>query len=201
MKAFSICQQMCPLKIPLSVGQRLGEGSDGEVFSLTDEPDKVIKVCLLFPIDSTAQEVYFKTIVPVLTSLVSNPIDIFARVYAHEYLGTFFDRYSNDFILYFYTMEKLEDISDDEKKVFHTILSHEDRGIIKNFSVKEVQEILQGLSLGLDFDEKNVIFFYENLKRTYVNHSDIHPRNIMKDKRGNFKMIDFDRAQLKLNGE
>lgn len=199
MDVLSLCQEMCPKKISFSVGQRLGKGSDGEVFSLTDESDKVIKVCMLFPIDNTAQEVYSETIVPVLTSLISNPIDIFARVYTHEHLGTFFDRYSNDFILYFYTMEKLEDISEDEKKVFHTILSHEDRGIVKNYSIKEVQEILQGLNLGLDFDENKVIFFYKSLKKSNINHADIHPRNIMKDKEGNFKMIDFDRAQL--NGE
>jgi len=199
MMVLSLCREFCPGKIPPKLGSRLGDGSDGEVFDMVDDPSKVIKLCVLYALGNDVNECYLQTINPILTSLSSKPVDVFARMYVHEYLGTFSNRYNQEFVLYYYTMEKLENISDDEKKVFHTIISHEDRGIIKNFSIKEVQEILQGLSLGLDFDEKNVIFFYENLKRSYVNHNDIHERNIMKDKMGNFRLIDFDRTQL--NGE
>lgn len=199
--ALSLCQKLCPEKLSFKLGKRLGEGSDGEVFNIINDPNKVIKLCMFYPLDNNVNECYSQTIIPILTSLVSHPVDVFARVYMYEHLGIFSDQYSQEFVLYFYTMEKLEDIFDDEKKVFHTILSHEDRGIVKNFSLKEVQEILQDLSLGLDFDENKVIFFYKNLKLSNINHTDIHPRNIMKDKMGNFKMVDFDRAQLKLNGE
>jgi len=198
MKALSFCEQFCPEKIEFNkLGKWLGDGSDGEVF-LTDKPNIVIKFCILYNNINEVNKQYWGNTAPLLNYLISNPIDIFARVYAHEYMGTFPQDF-RDVVLYSYTMEKLEDISEAEKKVFHTILSHEDRGIVKNYSIKEVQEILQGLSLGLDFDENKVIFFYKNLKKSNINHADIHPRNIMKDKEGNFKMIDFDRAQL--NGE
>lgn len=199
MKALSLCEKFCPEKLSIKPGTLLGEGSDGEVY-LTDNPNIVIKYSVLYSLDNNVNECYYQTVDPILTSLIFNHIDIFARVYAHEYLGTF-SQDSQKFVLYFYTMEKLEDISDDEKKVFHTILSHEDRGIVKKFTIKELQKILHGLALGLDFDEKRIIFFYYAVKNSLINHNDIHPRNIMKDKMGNFKMVDLDRTQLKLNGE
>ena len=58
--------------------------------------------------------------------------------------------------------------------------------------------MLSGLSSGLDFDEEKVIFFVNNFKKSPIIHNDVHVRNIMKDCDGNFKMIDFDRAELKM---
>ena len=63
------------------------------------------------------------------------------------------------FILHYYIMEKLYTISEDEYKVFHTILSHEDREIKKNWSRKKIEETIKGLSLGLDFDKDKVLSF------------------------------------------
>lgn len=198
MNVLPLFWKFCPTRIPYKLGERLGSGVDGEVFEIA-RSGQVIKFCILQESEGDdVNTLYSKTIDPILTSLVSRPVNVFARVYAYENMGTFY--YQNKkFILYYYTMDKLEDITEDEKKVFHTIVSHEDRGIVKNFSVEEVREILRGLSRGLDFDEKKIIFFYENLKRTSINHTDVHVRNIMKDRSGNFKMVDFDRAQL--NGE
>lgn len=196
----SLCRQFCPDKLPPNIGDRLGDGADGEVLNLINEPDKVIKLSILYEDDISKH--YYTQIVPVLDFLITNPIDICARVYAHTYLGTFNRvRYADQqrFILYSYTMEKLEKISNNENRVFHTILCHEDRGIVKNYSVEKVREILKGLSHGLDFDEKRIIFFYENLKKSPLNHNDMHVRNIMKNKEGDYRLIDFDRSQL--NGE
>jgi len=195
MNVLPLFWKYCPGRNPYKLGQRLGSGVDGEVFEIA-RSNRVVKFCILHESDKgNVHELYLKTIDPILTSLVSRAVNVFARVYTYEYVGVF-SKNENRFALYFYTMEKLEDISDDEKKVFHTIISHEDRNIVKDFSINEVQEKLKGLSLGLSFDEKKVIFFYENLKKSYINHNDIHVRNIMKDNQGNFKMIDFDRTQV-----
>jgi thiamine kinase-like enzyme len=94
-------------------------------------------------------------------------------------------------------MEKLNKISEDEKKVFHSIMSHEDQNLHKNFSMSKIKNMLQGLSMGLDFDASKIIIFCENLRSTVIHHNDIHPRNIMKDNFGNFKLIDFDRCYFK----
>jgi thiamine kinase-like enzyme len=93
-------------------------------------------------------------------------------------------------------MEKLFKISEDERKIFHTILSHEDRNIVKNYPLDKVKKMLTGMSYSLDFDYNKVIFFYQNLRDCPLQHLDLHVRNIMKDIDGNFKMIDFDRMKL-----
>jgi serine/threonine protein kinase len=201
----SLCQNLCPTQIPVVPGTKLGDGSDGEVFEIEDDPYKVIKFCIFYDnFDCDAAIHYAVHTKPNLNYLIGNPSSIYARVYAHEHMGSFSRDFMSStsgkqsFVLYYYIMEKLNKISEDEKKVFHSILSHEDRGIDKNFPVEKVTEMLQGLSRGLDFDSKRVIFFYEQLISGPIIHMDLHPRNIMKDAEGNFKLIDFDRIQLKL---
>lgn len=204
MMVLSLCRQLCPDKIPVTPGPRLGDGSDGEVFEVDD--GKVIKFCVMYERgDRKLEPYYHKRVAPLIDQLIANPIDVYARVYAHEYMGIFDRPFvgsktgKQKFILYYYTMEKLERISDDESKVFHSILSHEDRGFDKNYSTEKVREMLTGMRQGLDFDAERVIFFHTALKNVAISHLDIHPRNIMKDKGGNFKLIDFDRVEL--NGE
>jgi thiamine kinase-like enzyme len=93
-------------------------------------------------------------------------------------------------------MEKLFELTDDEKRIFHSVLSHEDKGETKNYEILKIKKMLEGMSRALDFDEEKVTFFCEELRRAPIIHNDIHIRNIMKDISGNFKMIDFDRCNL-----
>lgn len=201
MMVLSLCQRLCPDKIPVVTTNKLGDGADGEVFEIENTPDKVIKLCIIYERFSTNLEQYYnKKIVPILDYLLASPVPTFARVYAHEYMGT----YSRDFvssptgkqkfIIYYYVMEKLNKISEDEQKVFHSILSHEDRGIEKNYPLSKIKKMLEGQGQALDFDEKKVMLFCENLRASPVRHLDIHARNVMKDQDGNFKLIDFDRC-------
>jgi serine/threonine protein kinase len=201
MLVLSLCQTFCSDKIPY-VTQKLGDGADGEVFNILDATDQVIKLSVLYEYAAetlTVVEYYQQKIAPVLDFLVAHPVEGFARVYSHQYLGVY-DRPAGhneeQFVLYNYVMEKLNHISGDERRVFSSILSHEDSGTIKNYSLAKIKKILQGLACGLDFDEKKVILFCENLHQAPVRHLDIHTRNIMKDASGNFKLIDFDRCVL-----
>lgn len=180
-----LCLKFYHEKTP-AITDRLGDGADGEVFVLAEEPNKVIKFCIAFEVPLESGKV--------LRYLIDNPALTHARVYEYVYLGHMFEH--RDCYLYYYTMEKLLKISEDEKKVFHSIMSHEDRNADKNFSSFKVKKMLDGLSTGLDFDAGRVIFFYDNCRKTQVDHLDIHVRNIMKDDAGNFKLIDFDRANL-----
>lgn len=196
----SLCQRLCPERIPCQLGAKLGDGADGEVFDIVGRPDRVIKLCVLYESGSDKLEVMYKRIANVIDYLISNPVAIYAGVHTHVLMGSFErDAWKNQkqrYLLYYYVMEKLQKISEDERKVFDTLVSHEDRNKKKKFSSEKTKEILDGLSTGLDFDRKRVTFFVDNLKNSPVTHLDIHPRNIMKDNHGNFKLIDFDRAQL-----
>lgn len=200
MLVLKLCQQLCPERIPVTVGARLGDGADGEVFEIIGRSDRVIKFCVLYETGSIKLENQFNYIDKVLSHLASNQSPVFARVYTHALMGQYsrvaWGNKKQRYVLYYYIMEKLEKITDEERKVFDSIVSHEDRGKKKNFSPERIKEMLSGMALGLDFDAEKVTFFCENFKKSPVAHLDIHPRNIMKDAAGNFKLIDFDRAEI-----
>ncbi len=201
MLVLKLCQQLCPEKIPVVTAARLGDGADGEVFDIEGQPDQVVKFGVLYQTGSSKVQDTYKYIVRVLDYLIQNPSPTYARVYSHGYMGKFsravtWSNKEQPYILYYYLMEKLYKITEDERKVFHSVVSHEDRGMKKNFSAQKVKEMIIGMNTGLDFDAEKVTFFCDNFKNTSVSHLDIHVRNIMKDSNGNFKLVDFDRAQI-----
>jgi len=190
-------KEYCPGKIPPIYPDRLGYGNDGEVFQLLEDPNKVIKFSVVYDCNYSN----YANLDKVLSYLAMTNDPVCARVYERKYLGEypweFFGGVQRKYILHYYIMDKLNKISEDEYKVFHSIISHEDRNIVKNYSVEKIKDILKGLSKGLDFDERRVIFFYDNLINGPIHHVDLHPRNIMKDGAGYFKLIDFDRCYIK----
>lgn len=205
MLVLKLCQEKCPQLIPVVIGDKLGtDGADGEVFDIIGQPDKVIKFCLLLEnqVESpkTLEDSYFN-IKEVLEYLITNSVDGFAKVYSYDWLGeysrTVWGNTQEKYFLYYYIMEKLYRTTGDERKVFHSILSHEDRGIIKNYGPEQIKKMLAGLSRGLDFDAEKVMLFCDKVRQSPVIHLDVEVRNIMKDISGQFKLIDFDRAMLR----
>lgn len=202
MFVLSLCRQLCPDQLPIVPDQRLGEGADGEVFTIADDPTKVLKLGILYEYGGIKLARAYKHIDRTLEFMIQTHPSAYVRVYKHGSLGVYerdnlaFYKGKQRFVIYYYVMEKLEKISEDERRVFHSILSHEDRGIVKNYSSEKIREMLQGLGRGLDFDAEKVTLFCENIKLAPVSHLDIHVRNIMKDVTGNFKLIDLDRIEL-----
>lgn len=169
--------------LPPNLGPKIGAGFNGQVHLLHDDPTKVVKISQSFyPLDYKA-----------IDNLCTNRFPACGKVFEY-YTHKAYDRNTNrEFNFLIYKMEKLNEISDDESRVFFSILSHEHRNIEKKFSPSALEEILKGLSFSLDFDVDKVIFFYENLKKLPFKYADLHEENIMKDNFGNFKLIDFDR--------
>jgi hypothetical protein len=204
MFVLSLVRQLCPGKLPVQPDVRLGEGADGEVFSIKDDPRRVLKLGVLYgrPGKSAAQQ--YQLISDALDAIQYQHPPAYVHLYEHGYLGTFSrqvfvkprGRAKQDYIIYYYLMDKLQPITEDEGKVFHSILSHEDRGIEKNFSPEKIQEMLQGMSRGLDFDAEKVTIFCSNIGEARLTHLDIAVRNIMKNEAGEFKLIDLDRVSL-----
>lgn len=203
MLVLKLCQQYCPELIPVKVGSKLGDGSDGEVFNVEGQPDKVIKFSIMLEsqIEPFSLENKFNNIREVLEFLQNNPQENFARVYNHQWMGQFsrtvYGNTQENYFLYYYIMEKLQKISDDERKLFHSILSHEDRKINKNYSTLQIKKMLTGLARGLDFDAEKVTLFCDKLRQSPVLHLDIDARNIMKNISGQFRLVDFDRTLLR----
>lgn len=201
MLVLPLCQKDCPDKIPSNLSDKLGDGADGEIFALHGE-DKVIKLSVLFDYEDKSLVSEFSRIEAAINCLKYEPTPTYARVYSFDKLIQSSRKLCNnkiqDYILYSYVMEKCFPLSEDERKVFHSIICHEDLGIKKDYTKQTVKKMLAGMSRGLDFDIEKVIFFYENFKKSPVQHLDLHVRNIMKDKSGNFKLIDFDRTTLEI---
>lgn len=201
MMVLNLCKKSCPEKINFNLDTRLGDGADGEVFSLKDETSQVIKLGVLFEYPNEDIHIKYKHIESILEWIKDNNPPLYASVYKYNYLGTYSrSNISNEieqkYILYYYTMQRLYKISEDEKKVFHSIVCHEDRNIKKNFSIFKIKKMLQGMSTALDFNFKKIIMFCESLQLSSLVHNDLHVRNIMKDQDGNFKLIDFERCTL-----
>lgn len=201
MLALKLCQQFCPEKVNFSLSNRLGDGADGEVFELQDKPDKVIKFCVLYEYEGSDIKANINGILKSLSYIKYNRPCTYAQVHDYMYLGESSRRLESlgknqNYILYYYIMEKLFKISEDEKKVFHSILCHQDMNLKKDYSINKIKEMLRGMGRALDFDFDKVTFFCDNVKKIPLQHQDVHVRNIMKDKMGNFKLIDFDRCEL-----
>lgn len=197
MLTLSLCQKNCSHLIPSNLGKEIGAGAHGQVFELTDDPNKVIKISIIY-------SPYFlgnlQEIEKVLKYLINHPDPTAAKIFRYQHLGQYsrsWDQETQEYFLYYYIMEKCFSLTEDEKKIFHSILSHEDQGKIKNYSDRQLNKILSGLARGLDFPREKVKLFLDRLARSKIIHNDLHIRNIMKDKLGNYKLIDFDYSTLK----
>lgn len=176
--------------------EEIGYGADGDVYSLKDSPDKVIKYSVHYCWDDCNQNTIIANKQEAM-KLIQKNSHLFAKVFDFSFIGHGIRDTVNgrqDYLLFTCTMERLNKISEDERKVFHSIMSHEDSNKVKSYTQKQVESILHGLSYGLDFDRNKVIDFWIKVKNCKVNYTDMHPRNIMKDNLGNFKLIDFDRV-------
>lgn len=193
LQALDLCHKFFSSKISFTPTFIIGSGIDGDVYDIKYHPDKVIKYCIQYEVSNL--DMQCKNINTILDYLKLNSIICYAKLYDYNILIHYGVK---KYILYYYVMEKLLKISEDEEKVFHSILSHEDRKIEKNFSQEKINKILSGLSRGLDFHTEKVMLFCSNLRYSPIRHLDVHPRNIMKDNVGNYKLVDFDRMKLEI---
>jgi serine/threonine protein kinase len=178
----------------------LGSGADGQVFSLLNDSGKVIKFGILFDDCSNTVDQQYDKLNQVLSYIKCKKTNLFVKVYQSDFLlkGTRSTSDGNqNYLIYYYLMDRLNKLSDDETKVFHTIISHEDRNVVKNYSYDRIQEMLRQMQRGLEFTLAKVNSFYNKLlNNKEILHLDIHPRNIMKDHCNNYYLIDLDRSQL-----
>lgn len=208
MKAFSLSKELCPDRIPVLPGKYLGDGADGDVYLIANSPDKVIKFVVLYEGKEDIDRLFLHRM-NVLSYLQNNPHQSLAEIFSYGYLGFSYRNqirydskdneyiYKQKYILYYYIMERLLPISEDEKKVFYSSISHRDMGDLRQeYSIMEIENAINDMASYLVFDKSKAIDFCKNIIALPFNHRDIHERNIMKDKSGNFKLIDFDRTSL-----
>ena len=193
MMVLSLCQKHCPNSIPFLIGSRLGDGADGEILSLPNDQSKVIKLGVLFDSFESNLTSDYDLIKSNIDWLIRNQPSCYAKVYEQGYLGNFTRKTAHlggkqDFILYYYTMEKLYNLSNNEKEAFRIYIS--------NIYNKNASEILKNLSRIPNLNTKKMLEFIDGIKSSPMIHLDLHPLNIMKDNLGIFKLIDFERIRI-----
>lgn len=179
------------------VGREIGYGADGVIHDIKSNNNKVIKFSIHYCWDDTPINDVINSRLNGFEFAKTNPI--FVDIHDCGYLGTGHRQTAcgiQQYVMFFTLMDKLEKISDDELKVFHSILSHEDNNFKKDLSTTRVVPMLNGLSTALDFDFEKVNSFIQQVKEIQSKYSDLHPRNIMKSREGKFKLIDLDRITL-----
>ena len=169
------------------VSNLIGKGVDGEVFQSLDNPNEVIKFGVVFHAQPVNIERNINYIMEHNPCTYVHVHDFSIKPSKHELLSH----------VYVCFMEKLSSLSNDEIKLFHTLVSHEDSNKKKDITDANVVKITEDLSFFLDFDKKKVRSFCSNYLNSNIIHHDLHPRNIMKDKNNNFKLIDLDRISIK----
>lgn len=198
MKSLSLIQQICPNVLPVIPLNKIGDGADGEVFDIQGDPTRVIKCAILYeyfiPLNREMERIE-----KVAKYLMENHPSAYVCVHTFERVAESSRKtVSGDqkYFLYYYVMDKCFKISEDEKKVFHSILSNEDKNLKKNYPLSKIASMLKGMSMGLDFNMEKVLAFCQTIQNSEIDNTDINPRNIMKNAQGDFKLIDFDRSTL-----
>lgn len=200
MNVYSLYQQLSG-DLPFALDKIIsGSGADGEVWSLKSDVDKVLKLSIIYDHPSRRITKY-SSIHQVLNYVMMNCPSAYVRVYEHNFLGEYsrqvpFRKEPQKLVIYHYVMQRLFPLTEDEQKVFHSILSHEDRGIKKDLSFCKIEKVLFGLSRGLDFDAERIKLFITALIESPLAHADLHQRNILKDNEGNYRLIDLDRVDF-----
>jgi rRNA-processing protein FCF1 len=193
------------------LGVELGYGADGQVFELIDDPNKVIKYSVIFDWNSLPSPAKSKINIKEKFSKLKNNLEIIknnyhehsfmVKIFNHEFLfqgkRKIVNNEDQDYLIHSLIMEKLKEISDDENKVFHSLLYHKNVFWEKDFSDQELDETLFGLAKGLDFNHSKVKSFYKKVKKSTIQHNDINLGNIMKNVDGDYKLIDLDRLSKK----
>lgn len=186
-------------QIPFQLGKKLGDGADGEVFEIKN--NKVIKFSIVLDIDSRAKNYTIQNIVnnnfKIFKFIKENPINSFSRIYDFDILKTdFINGFEGkiNYIIYFYTLEKLNELSINDKDILKNIFHEANEKNKNSFIDLSEQELMDKLKNNNLYSR--ILNLYFDLKKYKINHLDIDVRNIMK-KNNDFKLIDFDRCELK----
>lgn len=194
MKALSYIQENNKT-IPFELGDELGYGADGQVFSLKSDYDKVLKLSVIYQNDINLNH-HFDAVSKKLSFIMKLDSKHLAKVFEFNFLFLGNRNTINGpqkYLVYYTLLEKLNKFTEDEGKVLKTLCDIYNNKFGKN---KPFIQSCNELQNWLLFDREKVLDFYKFLIHCPVKHNDVHRRNIMKDNLGNFKLIDFDRMTL-----
>lgn len=174
----------------------IGSGADGTVYETSS--NEIIKVSVHVNWDYHNIYDSQKTILSNLAHIEKNSPCHLVKIYdigKINYITKFKSIHGDlDAYIYSYSMERLIDLSEDERRIWDSI-SHRDTGD----PVKITKQTFENTKTLCDFyniDFKKPSFFLKCITQSNIIHLDVHPRNIMKDNENNYKLIDLDRISI-----
>lgn len=197
MNAYSFVEGICKEKFDFKIGKEIGWGAQGQVFEIEDQPKRVIKISILYDVDPYLDlDIVFDKIQKVYKYVCSHQASNLGKIYEFGRLRTGSRNTVNglqDYIVYYSIQEKMESLSDDEKKVFKTIC----QALNDELELERtIEDIVKELGAWLKFDSEKIMKFYYSLGDLPFDHNDLRCQNILKDVNGNFRLIDFDLAEF-----
>ncbi len=180
---------------PFDTAHQLGRGADGQVFSLPNQPDRVWKLSIVHEVSESLCQLELKKNIRNYEWIRDYEHPNITKVFDVQYIGsgTRETYYLNYFAAFYSVMERLVDLSNDDFKVISTLLQYEYTG---PESLKKFPDVVWELNSFLNFDTDKVMEFHQFLTDCPIRHKDLGLSNVMKDTKGNFKLIDFDRIEL-----
>lgn len=179
-------------------GEKLGSGAHGDIWELLNYPDKVMKVAWA-PLDvpkefhnlpnNIGQRWTFPNVQATYQYLLQHQFPALAKIFDFRPLHKRTDRQ-----YYSVLLERLQPLTEPEQKVMKSVCMDYNGNIETGKCLYHIDE-LKGW---LEFNAHKVITFYTALGNLPVIHRDFHRRNIMKDAQGNFKLIDFELLDIKV---
>lgn len=183
-----------------AIDQKIGQGTQGEVYSILGDPSKVIKFAYLDSNIGDPREKNEKrklSFLAVMKYLSSYYFSCFPKVYGYGVIDldeVTSRRHTNPHIS-FSIWEKLERLPKNLEYMFDSIYNYMDRRE-SNFEVVADAVAHYNKSYNLNLDLKKFMKFYTQLICVPVSQGDMCGSNFMMNKDGDFKIIDFDRARL-----
>jgi len=199
MKSFELLKKFAPEKIKYTVSELLGDGADGECYSILSDKSKIIKYSILYDLDYSGTLLdKYSNIERSLQYVKNENNSCVAKLYDFGLLYTGSRQTTlgtQDYIIYFSVFDRLYKLGDDEKKGIHSLLDFFEKEIDSD----QVNKELMNLSFYLNFDHQKFFTFYNGLAELSkkFSHNDLHIRNVMKDVCNNIKLIDFDKSTIK----
>ena len=168
---------------PPDLGTEIGSGVHGQVYTLIHNPNHVVKLSVLADVFLSAVERQYHFV-------MQHPHSTLAQVFDHQPIHHDDELHIT---IYSATLERLYPLDEDEQRVMKSVvMDYND-----STNTLDARQHIEELQHWLDFDRQKVMDFYTALSTLPVIHRDFHRRNIMKDKLGNFKLIDFELIEIK----
>lgn len=175
----------------LNLKEMIGYGVDGDAYSLNSS-DKILKISFLYDYGFDIERVY-NNLKSNIQSVIELKPKCFVNTHSFKQLESGYRKFLiNDtftdqkYYIFCYEMDCCTKLTEDEKRVFHSILLN------KNSFKENYISLLNGMNDFLDFNIENVINFVNEVQQSSIKHIDISTCNIMKFN-DEFKLIDLDR--------